>query len=160
RGSAAHVQATAVVRACGSVAKSVMCQLPDASVELPFGITSVIRNCAMATAEHGTTMPTLRRTTRDDPYADETIRQVGERATLGLVFFVVCVILSSGFEIARFPERRAWMLGFAAGFMILSALCSFLLRRWPGRTVEILIVFVNVIGMALNAYHAIVGASV
>jgi PAS domain S-box-containing protein len=105
-------------------------------------------------------MQPLRRTTRDDPYADETIRQVGERASLGLLFFVVCVVMSSGFEIARFPDRRAWMLEFAAGFIVLSALCWLALRRYAARNVEILIAFVNVIGIALNAYHAIVGASV
>ncbi len=105
-------------------------------------------------------MPPLRRPTRDDPYADETIRQVGERAALGLLFFVVCVVLSSGFEIARFPDRRGWMLGFAAAFLVLSGLCWLAIRRFTTRTVEILLVFVNLIGMALNAYHAIVGASV
>jgi PAS domain S-box-containing protein len=105
-------------------------------------------------------MAPLRRSTRDDPYADETIRQVGDRAGLGLLFFVVCVVLSSGFEIARFPDRRVWMLGFAAAFLVASGLCWLALRRYATRTVEILIVFVNVIGMALNAYHAIVGASV
>ena len=45
-------------------------------------------------------MTTLRRSAQDDPYADETSRQIGERAPIGLLFFVVCVILSSGFEIA------------------------------------------------------------
>ena len=68
-------------------------------------------------------MPPLRRATQDDPYADETIRQVGERAGLGLVFFVVCVVLASAFEIARFPDRRGWMLGFATAFIATSGLC-------------------------------------
>jgi PAS domain S-box-containing protein len=105
-------------------------------------------------------MAPLRRDTRDDPYADESIRQVGERAPLGLLFFVVCVVLAAGFEIARFPERSGWMLGFGAAFIVLSGLCWIALRRFAARSVEILIVFVNLIGMALNAYHAIVGASV
>lgn len=105
-------------------------------------------------------MEPLRRNRRDDPYADETLRQIGQRAPGGLVFFVVCVVLSSGFEIARFPERRPWMLSFAAAFIALSALCWLALRRYTARRIEILIVFVNVVGIALNAYHAIVGASV
>jgi PAS domain S-box-containing protein len=102
----------------------------------------------------------MRRTGRDDPYADEAIRQVGACAGDGLVFFLVCVVMSSAFEIARFPERRDWMLSFAAGFFVLSALCWMLLRRYAARSIEIMIVFVNVVGVALNAYHAIVGAPV
>src|SRR6185436_13237601 len=96
----------------------------------------------------------------DDPYADETIRQVAARAPGGLVFFLACVAVSTIFEIARFPERRDWMLSFAGTFVVLAGLCQLLLRRHPAWTIEILIVFVNLIGMALNAYHAIVGAPV
>ncbi len=105
-------------------------------------------------------MAALRHTTRDDPFEDETIRQLGARARVGLVFFVVCTIVSAAFEIARFPDRRFWMLTFASGFLVATALCWIALRRFAAWTVEILIVFVNLIGMALNAYHAIVGASV
>src|SRR5690348_14540699 len=96
----------------------------------------------------------------DDPYAAETTRQVGERAPAGLLFFGVCVVLSSVFDIARFPEREPWMLGFAAAFLALGTLCLVLVRRYPGASVPILIAFVNLIGMGLNAYHAIVGAAV
>jgi PAS domain S-box-containing protein len=95
-----------------------------------------------------------------DPYARETGRQVAERAAPGLGFFAVCVVLSSAFDIARFPERAAWMLGFAAAFLLLATLCFVLLRRAPEHGVPILIAFVNLIGMGLNAYHAIVGAPV
>ena len=96
----------------------------------------------------------------DDPYAAETTRQVGERAPAGLLFFGVCVVLSSIFEIARFPEREPWMLGFAAVFLALGMLCLVLVRRYPAASVPILIGFVNLIGTGLNAYHAIVGAAV
>src|SRR6185503_18099126 len=60
----------------------------------------------------------------------------------------------------RFPERRDWMLSFAGAFVLLAALCQLLLRQYRGWTLEILIVFVNVIGVGLNAYHAIVGSPV
>jgi PAS domain S-box-containing protein len=97
---------------------------------------------------------------RDDPYAVETARQVGERATPGLLFFGVCVALSAVFDIVRFPQRAPWMLSFAAGFLTLAALCLVLVRRYPTRSTPLLIAFVNLVGMALNAYHAIVGAAV
>jgi PAS domain S-box-containing protein len=95
-----------------------------------------------------------------DPYARETNRHVGERAAPGLAFFAVCVVLSTVFDIARFPEREPWMLGFAAAFLALAMACLALVRRVPERSVATLIVFVNLIGMGLNAYHAIVGAAV
>jgi PAS domain S-box-containing protein len=96
----------------------------------------------------------------DDPYADETIRQVAARASAGLVFFLACVAISTIFEIARFPERRDWMLAFGGTFVLLAGLCQVLLRWHRAWTIEILIVFVNLVGVALNAYHAIVGAPV
>jgi PAS domain S-box-containing protein len=95
-----------------------------------------------------------------DPYAIETNRHVGERARPGLLFFAACVVLSSVFDIARFPERAPWMLGFAAAFLALATLCFVGVRRHPRHSVPLLIVFVNLIGMGLNAYHAIVGAAV
>jgi hypothetical protein len=97
---------------------------------------------------------------RDDPSGDETSRHVGERAHAGLAFFVGCVIVSTGFEIARFPERAPWMLSFALAFVALGAVCLAFIGRNPTRSVPTLIAFVNVIGAALNAYHALVGAPV
>ena len=96
----------------------------------------------------------------DDPYADETIRQVAARASAGLAFFLACVAISTTFEMVRFPERRAWMLSFAGAFVLLAGLCALLLRRYRAWTTEILIVFVNIVGVALNAYHAIVGSPI
>ncbi len=97
---------------------------------------------------------------RDDPYAIETARQVAERVPAGLLFFAACVVLSSFFDIARFHERAPWMLSFAAAFLAVGMLCFLLVRRFPAWSVPIMVAFVNVIGMGLNAYHAIVGASV
>ena len=97
---------------------------------------------------------------RDDPYAVETARQVGERARSGLLFFGVCVVVSAIFDIARFPQRTPWMLSFAGGFLAIATLCLLLVRRYPRHSTPTLILFVNLVGMGLNAYHAIVGASV
>jgi len=105
-------------------------------------------------------MTVVRAREGDDPYAAETSRQVGERAAPGLLFFGLCVVLSSIFDIARFPERTPWMLGFAAVSLALATICLLLVRRYADSSTLILIGFVNLIGMGLNAYHAIVGAPV
>src|SRR5436190_11174975 len=78
----------------------------------------------------GSPMPVVRSRKGDDPYAAETSRQVGERAAPGLLFFGLCVVLSSIFDIARFPERTPWMLGFAAAFLALGTICLLLVRRY------------------------------
>jgi PAS domain S-box-containing protein len=95
-----------------------------------------------------------------DPYGDESMRMIGARASSGLVFFLVCVTLGGAFDIARFPERRDWMLGFGGAFFILAGLCWSSIRWRPRWSIETLIAFVNVIGIGLNAYHAVVGAPV
>jgi hypothetical protein len=78
----------------------------------------------------------------------------------GLAFFLACVTISTIFEIARFPDRTRWMLGFASAFVVLSAVVAVLVQRARAWSIVILVVFVNLIGVALNAYHAIVGAPV
>src|SRR5689334_23381844 len=139
---------------------------------VPFRNPPDVRRVSVAVGRYGFGRPRTSRgrrgrgsmsampTRRDDPYAVETTRQLGERAPAGLLFFGFCVVLSSIFDIARFPEREFWMLTFAAVFLALAALCFALVRRYPERSVPILIVVVNLIGMGLNAYHAIVGAAV
>jgi PAS domain S-box-containing protein len=97
---------------------------------------------------------------RDDPYAAETARDVGRRAPAGIWFFFGCILLGAVFDIARFPERTPWMLGFAAAFVALGGTCLLLLRARPAASVPVLIGFVNLVGVGLNAYHAIVAAPV
>src|SRR5258705_13564184 len=82
----------------------------------------------------------------DDPYADETVRQVSARAPAGLAFFLACVTISTIFEIARFPDRTRTMLGFAAAFVVLAAVCVVLIQRPRAWSLVILVVFVNMIG--------------
>src|SRR2546425_6432257 len=105
-------------------------------------------------------MPERVRKGRMDPYRAEMVRRVAARAPLGFLVFLLCLALSTAFEILRFPERRAWMLGFAAAFVVLIALCWTLVRRRPTSSIPVLVAFVNLVGIALNAYHAIVGGSV
>src|SRR6185503_1623960 len=74
--------------------------------------------------------------------------------------FPGCVFLSALFEMLRFPERRGWMAAFALAFAVLTAVIWPFVRRRPEWSVPLLIGFVNVIGVALNGYHVLVGASV
>jgi len=85
---------------------------------------------------------------------------VSERAPLAFGIFLVCTSISTVFEIVRFPERRAWMLGFYAGFVALVAIGLPLVRRRPALAIPIFVAFVNAIGVGLNVYHAAVGAPV
>jgi PAS domain S-box-containing protein len=94
-----------------------------------------------------------------DIYRNEMVDRVAGRVPLGFGVFLLCLALSVGFEIASYPERRAWMGAFAAGFLALVATAWGLVRLRPSSTVPIMIGFVNAVGVAINAYHAIVGAS-
>src|SRR5262245_55497000 len=62
-----------------------------------------------------------RRMPERDPYQAEVVRRVAARAPLGFRVFLACLFLSAFFEMLRFPERRAWMAGFALGFVVLVA---------------------------------------
>ena len=59
---------------------------------------------------------------------------------------------------AGMPARTGWMLAFAGGLVVLMAACLAIIRVRPTWTVWVLVLFVNVAGIALNAYHLIVGA--
>jgi PAS domain S-box-containing protein len=95
-----------------------------------------------------------------DPYEITLLEQLSTRAPGGFVLFVACLLLSTFFEMVRFPERRGWMLGFAVGLLALVVVCWSIIRARPGWSLYVLLLFVNVTGVALNAYHVIVGAPV
>src|SRR4029077_2819600 len=95
-----------------------------------------------------------------DPFRDEMVRHVAARAPLGFAVFLVCLALSTFFEMIRFPERRMWMGLFAAAFVALAGGAWVGIRRRPDWTIPVLVGFVNLIGAGVNVYHAIVGASV
>src|SRR5262249_43991437 len=91
----------------------------------------------------------------------EAYRQsISRRIPLAIAVFLGSVTLSAVFEILRFPERRQWMLGFAAAFLLLSAMAWGAARRREEWIVPILVAFLAVIGISINAYHVIVHASV
>jgi PAS domain S-box-containing protein len=101
---------------------------------------------------------TTRPQRRTDPYEPEVVRYVAARVPLAFGVFLACVGISTTFEFLRFPGRRPIMGAFAAGFTLLTAMTAAALRRWPARTVTVLVVFVNVVGVGMNAYHALVAA--
>ncbi len=94
-----------------------------------------------------------------DPYRDEIARRVAARVPLGVAIFFVCVALSTLFEVLRFPSRQVWMVSTAAGFLALACACWAWAHRRPASTIALVIVFVNVVGVVINAYHVAVGAS-
>jgi PAS domain S-box-containing protein len=95
---------------------------------------------------------------RRDPYELEIVRHVRSRVPLAIGVFLLCVGVSTVFEFLRFPGRRPAMGAFAAGFAVLAAVTAAALRRRPDWTIPVLVAFVNVVGVAINAYHAMVGA--
>jgi PAS domain S-box-containing protein len=90
--------------------------------------------------------------------ADEIAQRVATRAPLGFAVFLACLALSAGFEFVRFPARRPLMAALAIGLTALVASCRLVIRRWPRASVPAMIVFVNVSGVAINAYHVLAGA--
>jgi PAS domain S-box-containing protein len=95
-----------------------------------------------------------------DPYRREVTRRVRARLPLAFGVFLGSVALSALFEVVRFPERRWWMIAFAASFAALVAATWWVVRRRPEWTIAIMIGLVNVVGVEINAYHAIVEAPV
>jgi PAS domain S-box-containing protein len=93
-----------------------------------------------------------------DLYEREMVRHVRARVPLAFGVFLSCVGVSTVFEFLRFPERRLLMTAFAAGFALLAGMTAAALRGRPERTVVALVTFVNVVGVAINVYHAMVGA--
>ncbi len=93
-------------------------------------------------------------------YRAEVSRRVAARAPIAFGVLVACGGLAAVFEILRFPEREAWMLGAEASYVVIAIGTLALLRALPHRSVGILIGAINVLGLILNAYHAIVGAQV
>ncbi len=104
-------------------------------------------------------MPASGRDRGVGPYEVEMVRRVAERAPLAFNVFLFCLVLNTIFETLHFPERRGWMGAFAEGFVLLVVFAWALVRRRSAWAVYVLLGFVNVVGIALNVYHLIVGAS-
>src|SRR5437764_13664358 len=84
-------------------------------------------------------MPAARRDRGVGPYEAEVVRRVAERAPLGFAVFLGCLVLNTIFEFLHFPERRVWMEGFAAGFVLLVAVAWALVRRRPAWGVSVML---------------------
>ncbi|HWP67441.1 MAG TPA: ATP-binding protein [Candidatus Limnocylindria bacterium] len=97
---------------------------------------------------------------RRDPWQPAIVHNVRARVRLAFTVFLICVGISTVFEFLRFPERRPLMAVFATGFALLTAVTAAVLRRRPSWTIPALVAFVNVVGVAINVYHAMVGAPV
>jgi PAS domain-containing protein len=87
-------------------------------------------------------------------------RGVAERIPLAVAVLVGSVAISGTFEAFRYPERRLWMLTFFLAFAALAASAWIVARRWPRWTILASVVLVNLVGIGINAYHAIVHAPV
>lgn len=95
-----------------------------------------------------------------DRYAQELIRHVRGRVPLAFAVLLSCLGISTLFEVLRFPERRLAMSTVSGSVVALTVLEGLLLRWRPNWSVPVLVVFVNVLGVTINVYHAAVGAPV
>jgi PAS domain-containing protein len=95
-----------------------------------------------------------------DVQRDAMVRRVAERAPLALAVYLVCVGISTVFEAVRFPERRWPIAVFAAASVVVAALMRALLAVRPRWALLFAIAFANAGGVAINLYHAAVGALV
>ena len=93
-------------------------------------------------------------------YQAERRRRFVARAPWAFAVPVVCGAITTVFEVLRFPERRGWALAAGAAFVVIPAVALALVRAFPQRSIGIGIVATNLLGLILNAYHAIVGAQV
>jgi PAS domain S-box-containing protein len=105
-------------------------------------------------------MVTMGRSLERDPYDEAIARQLAARASGGFAFFIGCLLVSAFFEVMRFEYRRYWMGEFTIGLLALVAVCWTIVRLRPQWTLWVLLAFVNLTGVALNAYHVIVAAPV
>jgi len=93
-------------------------------------------------------------------YAAEMRRRFVARVPGAFGVLVACGAIATVFEILRFPDRRFWMLSTEASFILIGLAMLALVRAFRRRCIGIGIVVVNLLGLILNAYHALVGAQV
>lgn len=93
-------------------------------------------------------------------YRAEVRRRVVKRVPVAFAVLVACAACGALLELLRFPERRPWVVAIDATFGVLIVGTLGLLRAFPQRSVGIVIAAVNLLGLALNGYHAGVGAPV
>jgi signal transduction histidine kinase/ActR/RegA family two-component response regulator len=93
-----------------------------------------------------------------EAYRNELIRRVNARLPVAVLFLLATATLATVFEILRFPDRRVWMFAADAAMLVLGTIAvGFSLLR-PKSVLPVSIIVVNLLGLVLNAYHAVVGA--
>src|SRR5262245_58016305 len=93
-------------------------------------------------------------------YRSAVRQRVAARTPMVLGLLAACAAVATFLEILRFPERRSWMLGADAIFLVIIASTFSLVRARPRWSIPVVVIAANVIGVVLNAYHAIVHAEV
>jgi PAS domain S-box-containing protein len=93
-------------------------------------------------------------------YRREVQRRVAARVPAAFALLIGSGAIATVFEVLRFPERLWWMLGADAVYSVLAAMCISTVRVRPDKSVVVGAVATNLLGLVLNAYHAIVGAQI
>jgi PAS domain S-box-containing protein len=93
-------------------------------------------------------------------YRAERRRRFVARAPWAFAVPVACGVITTVFEVLRFPERWSWALASEAAFLVIPIVALALVRAFPQRSIGIGIAAANLLGLILNVYHAVVGAQV
>lgn len=93
-----------------------------------------------------------------EAYRNELIRRVNARLPVAVLFLLSTAAIATVLEVLRFPQRRGWMLAADAAMLVLGGTAVGLSLLRPKRVILISILVVNLLGLVLNGYHAIVGA--
>lgn len=87
-------------------------------------------------------------------------QRVAIRATGAFALLLACAGVSTVFEVLRFPERRGWMLASDAVLLGIALSALAIVRVRADWSIPVLVVCVNLVGVLLTAYHAVVGAEI
>jgi signal transduction histidine kinase/ActR/RegA family two-component response regulator len=93
-----------------------------------------------------------------EAYRNELIRRVNARLPIAVLFLLATATIATVFEVLRFPERRGWMLAADGAMLVLGTIAVGVSLLRPQRVIVVTVVVVNLLGLVLNAYHAVVGA--
>lgn len=97
---------------------------------------------------------------RPEDYRALAHQRVAVRATGAFALLLACAGVSTVFEVLRFPERRGWMLASDAVLLGIALGALAIVRVRADWSIPVLVVCVNLVGVVLNAYHAVVGAEI
>jgi len=95
----------------------------------------------------------------EELYREELRRRIIERTPFAVALIAILVVVIDAREIAYFPERLGLLARFDSGFVLMVALAFLLVRHRPEWCVGVMVVCINLFGLSLNAYHALLGFS-